>query len=748
MSGKGMLRRGGRSGWSLLSGLLGMLAVVQVCAQPASREEMVLALADVARVDDRVVEAFRDGAEQATVYLTVRAIAQDLPFYRPVIDDPPERRRATLESVLASARSVAGASIQAGSDYLDTGSVQLDVNLAGALALASHPNVEGLDMPVQFTQQLAMSTSQTGILGLQGQGYLGQGVKVAVIDARFAPSPSIVEEQCFCTVHGMPCCPNGTSRQQGPGAANLLVDPGQIPGHANLVRSVIAGAGQSGAPQAGIVAIATDLGTGVHSALNWLTTRPDIRIVVVSLDAGNNFSGLCDASGLAPVPLFKAPISLLHRQGTAVVVAAGNSDRRSLLGYAATGVPACLSTTITVTGTWRCNYDKLCPFSDAVTDRLWWLYPEMGADTSTATDLAAPAAPIIGIGGPPQGLMGTSYSAPIAAACAAQLLQARPGAGVEDVRTALRTSPFSATRPGHGSFPRLSCTHAMNWMQTNAGVRLNQHGLTGNWYRTSTPGQGFTLEIFPDNSAPGTGLLFGGWFTYDTVAGGSERQRWYTLSGTVSSTSSIANLTIARAYGGNFAAPPPVASTAAGSATIRFKNCNEGTLSYSFHDGRSGVMPLARLLPNVRCTVDGMNAPAASDFLLSGNWYQESTSGQGLIIEVNPNQPFLFASWFTYAPNGQQVGGAASQRWYTLQSGYTPGQRQINGIPIGESVSSGRFNQGSPVPVTQQVGTANLHFHSCTSATLAYQFTSGSNAGRSGSIPLRRVGPKPPGCNF
>ena len=50
------------------------------------------------------------------------------------------------------------------------------------------------------------------------------------------------------------------------------------------------------------------------------------------------------------------------------------------------------------------------------------------------------------------------------------------------------------------------------------------------------------------------------------------------------------------------------------------------------------------------------------------------------------------------------------------------------------------------MPLTVPVGTATATFVKCGSATLSYNFTSGSNAGHSRSIALSRVGPTPAGC--
>jgi hypothetical protein len=66
--------------------------------------------------------------------------------------------------------------------------------------------------------------------------------------------------------------------------------------------------------------------------------------------------------------------------------------------------------------------------------------------------------------------------------------------------------------------------------QNNASTgplpNLDQHGPGGLWYKPATSGQGFALEVFPDLSGAGQGLIAGGWFTYDIgPAGGADNQR-------------------------------------------------------------------------------------------------------------------------------------------------------------------------------------------------------------------------------
>lgn len=277
-------------------------------------------------------------------------------------------------------------------------------------------------------------------------------------------------------------------------------------------------------------------------------------------------------------------------------------------------------------------------------------------------------------------------------------------------------------------------------------INLNQHGVTGSWYQPATSGQGIEVEIYPNLAAGASGYAQVSWFTYDGVVGGADHQRWYTLGGPVP-TGQPASLTIYQNVGGNFNALPVTTAQAVGSATLSFDSCTSGQLSYTFSDGsgRTGVVPLTRITQNVTCSSSGASSTNA-DFAFSGNWYDPSTSGQGITVEVNPTSNALFLAWYTYAPGGASS-GAAGQRWYTAQASYTPGARSIP-VQIYQT-TGGAFNASTATPpTTVVVGSGTLSFQSCSNATLSYAFTGASNGGASGSIALSRVGPVPAGCNF
>jgi hypothetical protein len=274
---------------------------------------------------------------------------------------------------------------------------------------------------------------------------------------------------------------------------------------------------------------------------------------------------------------------------------------------------------------------------------------------------------------------------------------------------------------------------------------LNQHGLTGNWYDPTTSGQGISIEIYPDQVATGNGTLFGGWFTFDRApAGGADRNRWYTVTGSTIAGRASSGLTIYVNEGGNFDAPPVTKGTVVGTAIFLADSCDSAFLQYDFTDGsgRTGTIEMQRLTPNVTCSTTAAR-PVDADFAHSGNWFAETTSGQGFIFEVNPVAKVFFATWYTYAPDGSSIGGGPSQRWYTAQASYTPGARSF---PLTVYETTGGVFANSTPATTVAVGTATLDFASCTAATFTYAFTGGTNAGLSGSMPLTRIGPVPAGC--
>ena len=286
-----------------------------------------------------------------------------------------------------------------------------------------------------------------------------------------------------------------------------------------------------------------------------------------------------------------------------------------------------------------------------------------------------------------------------------------------------------------------ACTNPMN---------LDQHGLTGSWYNSSTSGQGFVIETYPDLLSSGHGVLAGGWFTYGSHLNLPSELNWFTIQGEMSNASPYARLGIYRSAGGNFNAPPKADTYEVGNATFIFTDCNHAILHYAVsfnpYEFLESVIPLTRLDSNVTCAQQGDSGADASNYPLSGAWYDPNTSGQGLFFDINPTQQILFAAWYTFPPTGTPLYADTGQRWFTLQAPLVPGTNPINNIPIYTS-GGGYFDNKNPVTTTQ-VGSANLSFMTCALLKLTYIFTGGEFIGQAGTINLQRVGPTPANCKL
>jgi subtilisin family serine protease len=129
------------------------------------------------------------------------------------------------------------------------------------------------------------------------------------------------------------------------------------------------------------------------------------------------------------------------------------------------------------------------------------------------------------------------------------------------------------------------------------------------------------------------------------------------------------------------------------------------------------------------------NQPFRPEF--SGAWYNPETSGQGQMIEVNADLGVVFGGWYTHDANGQS--GSASQRWYTFQGTYSPGDT-VRTVPVYRN-TGGNFD-APPITTAVPVGSATLSFQSCSSARLQYQVDLDGQT-RTGTIPLSRLDTNP-----
>ena len=115
-----------------------------------------------------------------------------------------------------------------------------------------------------------------------------------------------------------------------------------------------------------------------------------------------------------------------------------------------------------------------------------------------------------------------------------------------------------------------------------SGFTINA-GLNDAWFNRLTAGQGFFITVFPE-----LGFVSLAWFTYDTELPpmdatanlGDPGHRWFTAFGPIDGDRSEMVITITS--GGLFDTPPDgdLPRREDGTITLKFNNCNEGTVSY------------------------------------------------------------------------------------------------------------------------------------------------------------------------
>ena len=118
---------------------------------------------------------------------------------------------------------------------------------------------------------------------------------------------------------------------------------------------------------------------------------------------------------------------------------------------------------------------------------------------------------------------------------------------------------------------------------------------------------------------------------------------------------------------------------------------------------------------------------------MRGSWYNPATSGQGLFMDVDEERQFLFIAWFTFTPDAEATDGIEALRWYTAQGNYSGDSANIILYE-----TTGSLFDAPDTSTTVAIGTVDMTFNSCTSATFNYDNT---RDGLSGSIEMVRLTP-------
>ena len=160
----------------------------------------------------------------------------------------------------------------------------------------------------------------------------------------------------------------------------------------------------------------------------------------------------------------------------------------------------------------------------------------------------------------------------------------------------------------------------------------------------------------------------------------------------------------------------------------------------TFGEAQDGALYLASANRGVFLLSDG-NVTAEPAFAINPGmndaWFNPATNGQGVFVNVFPDQGTLFLGWFTYdverpEPGAPAILGEAGHRWLTAQGPYSGATAELD-----VSLSSGGVFDASDPPVDEPepYGTIRLHWTDCSHAMLQYYLPP---VGR-GAVPLRRI---------
>jgi hypothetical protein len=134
-----------------------------------------------------------------------------------------------------------------------------------------------------------------------------------------------------------------------------------------------------------------------------------------------------------------------------------------------------------------------------------------------------------------------------------------------------------------------------------------------------------------------------------------------------------------------------------------------------------------------RGTIDTLIGDVVPGFKINaghaGAWFNSATSGQGQLIDIEPESQFMFLSWFTYTDVNSN--NPFEQRWFTAQGNYVGNKAEL----VVYETLDGKFDDSQAVN-TEAVGTATLSFTNCGLGRMNYTI---ETLGLSGSFPLQRA---------
>jgi hypothetical protein len=225
----------------------------------------------------------------------------------------------------------------------------------------------------------------------------------------------------------------------------------------------------------------------------------------------------------------------------------------------------------------------------------------------------------------------------------------------------------------------------------------------------------------PANSESGWGvnithqgdILFATWFTYDTNGNGM----WLVMSsgnktGPTTYSGALYSL-IGPAFSVAFDATQ-VHLTPVGTATFTFTDGNNGTFAYTVN-GISQSKSITRYIyssPVPVCTAGG--TPGAVPNFQDLWWRSPANSESGWGVNITHQGDILFATWFTFATNGQGL-------WLVMSSGNKTATNTYSGVlyrTVGPAFNAVSFDQSKFVATP--AGNATFTFSDSNNGVFAY----------------------------
>lgn len=232
-------------------------------------------------------------------------------------------------------------------------------------------------------------------------------------------------------------------------------------------------------------------------------------------------------------------------------------------------------------------------------------------------------------------------------------------------------------------------------------------GQTGSWFNPDRSGEGYILEILPDNSV----LMV--WFTYlPNIAD----QAWLLGVGSIQDEKLIFKDVVITSGGifGDLFNPDLVQQDIWGDVSFEFDDCGQGIMNYQSAepDYQNGFQFVSRLtnVSGVECDSSAQNTD--SNNTLSGAWYDPSHNGEGWLIEyLGNNQVLLY--WFSYDNTG-------NQKWM-LSVGEIGGDNIIrfNDVTITDGTYFGSGFNANDVNLLPW-GTMQMEMNGCDTMSVSY----------------------------